>query len=95
VTTLFWLAWTIDALVALVFVAFFLIGIGDGTVSSFNIVLWLVTLAVVGGVTGGSFALRSAGKRIPSLILALALAVPGLLVGLFFLVLILGNPDWR
>jgi hypothetical protein len=91
----FWIAWTIDALVALIFVGFFLIGVGDGTVSSFNIVLWLGTLAVVCGVTGGSYALRRAGKRIPALVLALALAVPGLLVGVFFLVLILGNPDWR
>jgi hypothetical protein len=92
---MFWIAWIIDALVTLVVVGFFLIGLGDGSVSSFNIGIWLVMLAGVGGVTGGSFALRSAGKRIPALILALALAIPGVLVGLFFLILILGNPRWN
>jgi hypothetical protein len=56
---LFWLLWTWDALVASMFVCFFVIGIGDGAVSSFNIVLrWgiLGSLAAILGEVGTSFA---------------------------------------
>ena len=46
----FWILWGIDAVVAAIFVLFFLIGIGDGTVSSFNIALWAGTLIALAGV---------------------------------------------
>ena len=93
--TKFAVFWTIDALIATIFVFFFVIGLGDGSVSSFNIGLWLVTLLVLAGVVLGSASLKRAGRPGLALILALTLAIPGLLVGLFFAVLILGNPDWR
>src|SRR5207247_2608749 len=43
--TFFRIVWGIAIVVALVGVAFFLIGIADGSVSSFNIVLWIAVLA--------------------------------------------------
>lgn len=91
----FWFLWAVDALVALVFVYFFFIGIADGTVSSFNIGLWLVILLVLGAVLLGSYGLRRAGRTGWAIALALVLAVPGLLYGLFFLILILSNPTWN
>jgi multisubunit Na+/H+ antiporter MnhF subunit len=42
----------IDLLVALVVLYFFVIGLADGSVSSFNMSLWLGLLAAVTGAVG-------------------------------------------
>jgi hypothetical protein len=47
---LFRLLWAIDALVAAILAYFFFVGIADGSVSSFNIGLWL--LIAVAMLTG-------------------------------------------
>ena len=91
----FWIPWTVSALVAATFVVFFFIGLGDGTVSSFNIVLWVGILATVGGCVGGSLWLRAAGHRIPSIVLAWVLAVPGLFALLLMLLVVILNPKWN
>jgi hypothetical protein len=93
--TLFWFAWTISALVAAVVLFFFFTGLADGSVSSFNLLLWLVILAVTGSVVGGSLWLRSTGHTRAAIALTLLLTVPGLLLGLFFLILILAAPRWN
>jgi hypothetical protein len=91
----FWICWGIDALVASIFGYFFLIGISDGTVSSFNIVEWLVILAVLAVVLGGSFFLwmgRHVGWAIAA---ACVLALPGAGAALFFAFLIISEPRWN
>ena len=91
----FWILWGIDAVVAAIFVLFFLIGIGDGTVSSFNIALWAGTLIALAGVLGGSLALRAAGHRALGMVLLSLLAVPAVLGGLFLLAAIILQPRWN
>lgn len=46
----FWILWGIDAVIALVFVVFFIISLADGSASSFNITLWLGILVALGGI---------------------------------------------
>ena len=91
----FWLPWTIDAVVAGIALFFFFWGLADGTVSSFNAGIWTVLLAALAVVVGGSLWLKVTGRRALGITLALVLAVPGLLVGLFFLALIIANPRWN
>lgn len=91
----FWLPWTVSALVAAAFVVFFLIGLADGTVSSFNILLWIAILAVVGGCVGGSLALRARGQAVAAAVLAWVLAVPGLLGLLLIVIMIVAPPRWN
>jgi hypothetical protein len=91
----FRILWGIDALVALVVLYFFFVGLADGSVSSFNIGLWSVVLLVLGGVLAGSVALRSAGYSGPAYAVLLILAVPAVLVAILFLAMILLAPDWR
>ena len=91
----FWLPWTIDAVVAAIVLFFFFWGLADGTVSSFNAGIWTVLLAALAVVVGGSLWLKVTGRRALGITLALVLAVPGLLVGLFFLALIIANPRWN
>lgn len=92
---LFWTLYGIDALIAAIFVFFFLWGLEDGTVSSFNIVLWLGTLGALAGILGGGWILQSKGLRWPAIGLLSVLAIPGFLVGLFFLALIILQPRWN
>ena len=91
----FWILWAIDALIALVILYFFFLGLADGTVSMFNIGSWIAILAALAAVIGGSLWLRSAGRKAPATIVLLILAVPGILFALFFLVLLIANPRWN
>ena len=72
----FWIPWTIDVIVASVFVFFFLVGLADGSVSSFNLGLWLLSLGVLAVVIAGSLALRAAAHVKLAKIVVLVLAVP-------------------
>lgn len=85
---MFWLPWGIDLVVALIFVYFFIVGLGDGSVDSFNIVLWLAILFVSVAVVGGSLALRASGRTVLAVALATIVAVPSVLIGLLFLALL-------
>jgi hypothetical protein len=92
---IFRVAWVIDAIIAGVCLYFFVVGLNDGSVSSFNIVLWLTLLGALGAVLWGGRKLRASGHPRAAVMTLLLPAVPGVLMGLFFLVLILGHPDWR
>jgi len=91
----FWIPWAIDAIVAAVAVFFFLLGIVDGSVSSFNIVLWAGLLLGLAALLGGSLWLR--GKGHPGIALALlwVLAVPALGAGALILLLVVAPPRWN
>ena len=93
--TLFRVLWGIDVLAAAIAVAFFFIGIADGTVSSFNIVLWVALLGGIGIVVFGSRALERNGRRLPALALASVLALPTFLFGLMIGVMIVGGVHWQ
>lgn len=92
---LFWLSWSIDAVIAVIVLYFFFEGLSDGSVSSFNMLLWLGLLAGVGFVVVGSLVLRAIRKPVLGVVLSLVLALPGLMIGFFFLVLILSHPRWN
>lgn len=91
----FWILWSINAIIAAIVFYFFLWGLSDGTVSSFNIAIWLLLVGAVAAAVLGSLWLRAIGKTIIAIPLLLLLAVPGVLLGLFFLVLILAHPRWN
>ena len=85
----------VDLLVALVVVYFFVIGLADGSVSSFNMNLWLGLLAAVAGTTGGGWLLNANGRRGAAIAVLSILAVPGVLYGLFVLLVIVAQPRWN
>lgn len=91
-TVLFRTLCGIDGICALVALYFFMAGLGDGTVSSFNIVLWLGILGGIAVVLGGGVLLKSAGKQGFANLLLLVLAVPAVLSGLVFGLLLLDPP---
>ena len=92
---LFWVLWGIDAVIVLIFAYFFVIGLADGTVSSFNMTLWLVVLGALGGILWGSHALRAADRTSLANSLLMIVAMPGVLAGLLFLAVIILQPGWN
>ncbi|MDB5241707.1 MAG: osmoprotectant transporter permease [Spirosoma sp.] len=93
--SLFWVLWGIDVLVALVLVYFFFIGLGDGSVSSFNILLWLAILGSLTAVLVGGYWLFTHQHTLMAKLLLALLAVPSLLYGLFMLIVLMTNPRWN
>jgi hypothetical protein len=85
----------IDVLIALVFVAFFLIGLVDGSVSSFNIGLWLMILAAAAAILLGAQALHASGRTGLAIALALLPALPVLFACMVFLALIATGAQWH
>jgi FtsH-binding integral membrane protein len=85
----------LDLLIAAVVVTFFLLGLLDGSVSSYNGLLWLAILAGLALVLGGAMALRKMQKTLPALLLLLLLALPGGLFGAFMLLLLITQPNWN
>jgi len=87
--------WGVDVVAALIALAFFVIGIDDGTVSSFNMMLWIALLAGLAVIVFGSNALQARGQRGLAFILAAVLAVPVLLACLFFALLLVSGVRWN
>jgi hypothetical protein len=85
---LFWTCFGIDALVLAVLLFFFFMGLADGSVSSFNAALWITMLVVPSLVLWGGLQLRKSGRRRMATGLLAILAVPGLLLGGWMLLLI-------
>lgn len=92
---LFRMLWWIDVIAAAIAVAFFFIGIADGSVSSFNIALWAALLAGIAVVVLGSRALARHGHRWPAIGLAALLAIPTLLYGLMIVIFMASGTRWN
>lgn len=93
--TFFWILWGFDAVIALVVLYFFFIGLADGSVSSVNMGLWLFLLSVVAAILSGSLWLKSHDKIGLAKGVLCVLAVPGFLYLLFILVVLIGKPKWN
>jgi hypothetical protein len=91
----FWVTWAIDALISAIAFFFFLVGLVDGSVSSFNIGIWIALLAALVVVLAGSLWLKAVGRPGLGTMLLLVLAVPCVLYALFLLVVIISGSQWN
>ena len=73
----------------------FLIGIGDGSVSSSNIVMWLLLLAVLASIVLGSRALNENGHRVLAAALAAVMAIPATIGSVGLIAAILMGERWN
>ena len=94
-TIWFWILWGIDALVAAIFGYFFLVGIEDGSVSSFNLVLWMGILGFLAAVLGGGLFLKWKHHVGWGAALLCLVAVPAVGAGLLFAFILISNPRWN
>ncbi len=91
----FWILWGFDAVITLIFLYFFFVGLTDGSVSSVNARLWFLILAASGAILLGSYWLQTNQQPGWATALLCVLAIPGLLAGLFFLLVLITNPRWN
>jgi len=84
-----------DALVAAVVMYFFFWGVSDGTVSSFNINIWLALLAATALSLVGGIYFYAKGNPIPAILFLLILALPGIAMVLFTVIMLVANPRWN
>lgn len=91
----FWILWGFDALITLVALYFFFIGLADGSVSSFNAKIWALLLFGLAVILLGSLGLKSIGQLSWAKVLLSILAIPGLLYVLFILMVIITKPRWN
>lgn len=92
---LYRVTWGVAVIVAAIGVAFFAIGIADGTVSSFNIAIWIALLGGLAVVVFGSRALRQRGRTGAAIALAALLAVPAILFGALLVIAMVSGVRWN
>jgi uncharacterized membrane protein YhaH (DUF805 family) len=93
--TLYWILWIFTAIMSVVPVYFFFVGLKDGSITRRNFVLWLLILIIIAAVLVGSGWLKDHERLgMAKGLLALA-AIPGVLVLLYFIVVIIGKPKWN
>lgn len=85
----------IDVLAALVVFYFFVVGLADGSVSSFNGELWFALLAGVAAVIGGGWVLQAKGHRGFAAAVLMILAVPAVVYALFITLILITQPRWN
>ena len=93
--TTFWILWIFNALMALVPIYFFFVGLKDGSITSSNIGIWFIILLVVAIVIGGSQWLKSVNQMALAKGLLIVAAIPGVFALFYFLVVIIGKPRWN
>lgn len=92
---LFWILWWFVAVMSLIPVYFFFVGLNDGSITIRNILLWLLILILIAGILYGSFWLKNNDRLGMAKGLLLIGAIPGLLVWLYLLVAIISKPKWN
>jgi hypothetical protein len=91
---LFWIFWGIDALICIIIVIFFFQGLVNGSVSSFNIWIWIVILAALVAIMGGSLWLERREHHVFAILLLLVITVPGLFYVLIIVLTIVSGTPW-
>ena len=91
----FWSLWGFDALIAAVVVYFFIVGVGDGSITSRNILLWFGLLGFVGLILWGGWWFYAHHRYLPANTVLWILALPGLFFLLYLLIVIIGKPRWN
>lgn len=86
---------TAACLVAVVIVIFFLWGLADGSVSSFNFGIWLAALTLAAAVPVAGMRLAARGHRLAATFVLGILAIPGILYALFILLVIGSGTRWN
>ncbi len=93
--TYFWILWSFDALVAAVVLYFFFVGLGDGSITSRNLGMWLILVAVAAIAVGGGLWLYSTHRYLLAKAILWLFALPGLAYTLFILVALIARPRWN
>ena len=92
---LFWILWVFVAIMSVIPVYFFFVGLKDGSITLRNIALWILILLLIAGVLYGSCWLIDHHKPGMAKGLLLIGTIPGALVLLYLLIAIISKPKWN
>ena len=93
--TLYRILLGIDGLAAAVLLFFFGLGLQDGSVASYNIMLWLELLAGMALLLWGGIFFGRRRQFLPANLILATPAAPAILFGLFVLAAIILQPNWH
>ena len=91
----FWILWIFNALMGLVPIYFFFEGLSDGSVDSSNLWMWMIILAVVALLLGGTYWLKTKNQIMAAKVILIIAAIPSLLVILFMAFAITSDVRWN
>jgi hypothetical protein len=91
----FFLLLTTDLIVLSIFLFFFAAGLGDGTVSSQNMALWLGILVSLGLTIASGVALRQKARPGLACLMLAVVAVPAFLFLSYILWALIFQPRWN
>lgn len=92
---MFWILWIFDALMALIPIYFFFIGLKDGSVTGRNLSLWMIILLAVAGILVGSFMLMENDYLGRAKAILWVGAVPGIIAAIFFGTIMITKTRWN
>jgi hypothetical protein len=92
---LFYIILAIDALVPIIAIFYFFVGISDGTVSSRNILMWILLLAALVLLWLACLYLYKAGWIKLAWTIAILLGLPAIIGLLYILMIMFGNVRWN
>ena len=92
---LFGTLFAINLAAAFVAFAFFIVGLADGTVTTFNILIWAAMLGLLFSMPFAGWLLRLRGHRRMGNILLLPVAAVSVLAAIATLVMIVNPPNWQ
>lgn len=91
----FWILWIFNAVMSLIPIYFFFEGVGDGSVDSGNMGIWMIILLAVAGVLGGTYWLKTKNQVVAAKVVLWLTTVPCLLAVLYFAIVIFGGGSWN
>ncbi|HZV44562.1 MAG TPA: osmoprotectant transporter permease [Saprospiraceae bacterium] len=93
--TFFWILWAFSALMSLIPIYFFFVGLADGSITSKNMGLWALILLIVAAVLVGTLWLKGTEHLGLAKIILILAAIPGLFTLLYFLIVITSKAKWN
>lgn len=91
----FWFFWIFDAVMAVIPIIYFFIGLMDRSITIRNIAIWLLILLIVAAVLIGSMWLKAANHLNIANIILVAASIPGWILLLYMLIILIGKPRWN
>ena len=85
----------IDALMGVIAVISYIVGVVDGSVTVDNSGMWMGIFAALMAIIGGGVWLKNAGHMMLGTLLLLVLAIPSFISGLFLFLFAISDTQWR
>jgi len=91
----FWILWIFNAVMSLVPIYFFMLGLSDGSVDADNMGIWMILLAVVALVLGGTYWLKTRNQMMAAKVVLIIAAIPSIIAIIFMAIAIFGDVRWN